>query len=92
MSENPDLEPGSAKKKDPIVSAVRYSELGFIIPAAVLLGFFLGKVADHWLHTKWIYLAGLLFGAAGCTCSIFAFGRAAASSHSRRLAARWRAR
>jgi F0F1-type ATP synthase assembly protein I len=63
MSENPDLESGSAKKKDPIVSAVRYSELGFIIPAAVLLGFFFGKLADYWLHTKWIYLAGLLFGA-----------------------------
>ena len=31
--------------------------------AALSLGFFLGKVADHWLHTKWIYLAGLLFGA-----------------------------
>lgn len=41
----------------------RYSEMGFIIPAAVLLGFFLGKLLDYWLHTKWLYLAGLLFGA-----------------------------
>jgi F0F1-type ATP synthase assembly protein I len=37
--------------------------MGFIIPAAILLGFFLGKLADYWLHTKWLYLAGLLFGA-----------------------------
>jgi F0F1-type ATP synthase assembly protein I len=37
--------------------------MGFIIPAAVLLGFFLGKLADYWLHTKWLYLVGLLFGA-----------------------------
>ena len=51
-------------KKDPIVSLVRYSEIGFIIPSAVLLGFFLGKLLDYWLHTKWLYLVGLLFGAA----------------------------
>jgi F0F1-type ATP synthase assembly protein I len=52
-----------AKKKGSLVSLARYSELGFIIPAAVLLGFFLGKLADYWLHTKWLYLVGLLFGA-----------------------------
>jgi len=49
--------------KDPLVSAARYSEMGFIIPAAVLLGFFLGKLLDHWLNTRWLYLVGLLFGA-----------------------------
>jgi F0F1-type ATP synthase assembly protein I len=49
--------------KEPLVSAARYSEMGFIIPAAVLLGFFLGKLFDHWLHTRWLYLVGLLFGA-----------------------------
>jgi F0F1-type ATP synthase assembly protein I len=46
-----------------IASAARYSEIGFIIPAAVILGFFLGKLLDYWLHTHWIYLAGLIFGA-----------------------------
>jgi F0F1-type ATP synthase assembly protein I len=50
-------------KKDPVVSLARYSEIGFIIPAAVLLGFVLGKLLDYWLHTKWLYLVGLLFGA-----------------------------
>jgi len=59
MSTSP-KDPG---KKDPLVSLVRYSELGFIIPASVLLGFFLGKLLDYWLHTRWLYLAGLLFGA-----------------------------
>jgi len=55
--------PNSPRKNDPIVSLARYSEVGFIIPAAVLLGFFLGKLLDYWLHTKWLYLVGLLFGA-----------------------------
>lgn len=58
---SPPLKPRD--KQDPLVSLTRYSEIGFIIPAAVLLGFFLGKLLDYWLHTKWLYLVGLLFGA-----------------------------
>jgi F0F1-type ATP synthase assembly protein I len=49
--------------KDPLVSLARYSEIGFIIPGAILAGFFFGKLLDYWLHTKWLYLGGLLFGA-----------------------------
>jgi len=66
MPENPGPDPdgaSSSKKKYPLVSLARYSEMGFIIPAAILSGFFLGKLADYWLHTKWLYLVGLLFGA-----------------------------
>jgi F0F1-type ATP synthase assembly protein I len=68
MLEKPNPEPDTSanpnpKRKDPLVSLARYSELGFIIPAAILLGFFLGKLADYWLHTNWLYLVGLLFGA-----------------------------
>ena len=64
MPDKPGLESDpSSRKKDPLVSLARYSEMGFIIPAAILLGFFLGKLADYWLHTKWLYLVGLLFGA-----------------------------
>ena len=66
MPVNPSPESDSSsseKKRDPLVSVARYSEMGFIIPAAILLGFFLGKLADYWLHTKWLYLVGLLFGA-----------------------------
>ena len=64
MPDKPELpSDASSPKKDPTVSLARYSEIGFIIPAAILLGFFLGKLADYWLHTKWLYLVGLLFGA-----------------------------
>ena len=58
------MPPPSPEKKDPLVALTRYSEIGFIIPATVLVGFFLGKLLDYWLHTKWLYLVGLLFGAA----------------------------
>ncbi len=56
---SPDPDP----PKNAWASIARYSEIGFIIPAAVLLGFFLGKLLDYWLHTTWLYLAGLIFGA-----------------------------
>jgi len=56
--------PKPPAKKDPLVALARYSEIGFIIPGGMLAGFFLGKILDYYLHTKWLYLIGLLFGAA----------------------------
>ena len=50
-------------KPNALVSAARYSEIGFIIPAAVFLGYALGRLGDYWLHTHWLYLAGIIFGA-----------------------------
>lgn len=60
---NSSMPPKPSGKQAPLASIARYSEIGFIIPSAVLLGFFLGKLLDYWLHTKWLYLVGLLFGA-----------------------------
>lgn len=45
------------------MTAARYSEIGFIIPAAVFLGYGLGRLGDYWLGTHWLYLAGVIFGA-----------------------------
>jgi F0F1-type ATP synthase assembly protein I len=49
--------------RNPWSVVARYSEIGFIIPGAVLLGFILGKLLDYWLHTTWLYIAGVIFGA-----------------------------
>jgi len=49
-------------KKNPLVTLVRYSEIGFILPAAVLVGYLIGVGLDHWLHTTWITIAGVVFG------------------------------
>lgn len=59
----PTPEDPKPSEKNAFVSLARYSELGFIIPAAVLVGLFLGKLLDYWLRTHWLYLAGLIFGA-----------------------------
>jgi len=56
-------DPNRAGKQNALVTAARYSEIGFIIPAAVFLGFGLGKLLDYWLHTHSLYLAGVIFGA-----------------------------
>jgi ATP synthase protein I len=63
MDRKDDTGKQEAKKSNPLVAYARYSEIGFIIPAAVFLGFFLGKGLDHWLHTKWLFLVGLIVGA-----------------------------
>lgn len=56
-------DPDRPAKSNALVSAARYSEIGFIIPAAVFLGYALGWLLDRWLHTHWLYLAGVIFGA-----------------------------
>ena len=40
----------------------RYSQIGFALPAATVIGWFAGRLLDHWLHTSWLHLAGLLVG------------------------------
>jgi F0F1-type ATP synthase assembly protein I len=46
------------------VQAARYSQLAFVFPAALIVGWLVGAALDRWLHTTWLYLAGLLLGIA----------------------------
>lgn len=50
------------RKSNPWVTVARYSEIGFIIPAAIVVGYIFGALLDHWLHTTWLSVAGLIFG------------------------------
>jgi F0F1-type ATP synthase assembly protein I len=52
-----------SKSDNPAVIWARYSEVAFIIPAAVVVGLLLGKLLDYWLHTRWLFLVGVIFGA-----------------------------
>lgn len=49
-------------KHNPAVDWARYSQIAFIIPAAVVVGLLLGKLFDHWLHTRWLFLVGIIVG------------------------------
>jgi F0F1-type ATP synthase assembly protein I len=46
------------------IQLARFSELAVIFPAATLAGWLIGTGLDHWLHTTWLYLVGLLLGIA----------------------------
>ena len=52
-----------SNSNNPAVVWARYSEVAFIIPAAVVVGLLLGKLLDYWLHTHWLFLVGIIFGA-----------------------------
>jgi F0F1-type ATP synthase assembly protein I len=39
-----------------------YAQLGIVFPAATVIGWLIGATLDRWLHTKWLYMVGLLLG------------------------------
>jgi F0F1-type ATP synthase assembly protein I len=52
------------EKKSAWLQLARYSQLAFVLPAATFVGWIVGAALDRWLHTTWLYLAGLLLGIA----------------------------
>jgi F0F1-type ATP synthase assembly protein I len=54
----------SAPKENFWVQVARYSQLAFVFPAALVVGWLVGAALDRWLHTAWLYLAGILLGIA----------------------------
>jgi ATP synthase protein I len=50
-------------KSNALVTAARYSEIGFVIPAAVFLGYILGRFLDHHFGTHSLFIVGVIFGA-----------------------------
>jgi F0F1-type ATP synthase assembly protein I len=49
-------------KKSTWVQLANYSQLAFIFPTATVAGWLIGLALDHWLHTTWLYLVGLILG------------------------------
>jgi F0F1-type ATP synthase assembly protein I len=56
------LDSDRPKKKSMLVQLANYSQLAFTLPAATVAGWLIGLALDHWLHTTWLYLAGLILG------------------------------
>ena len=54
-----------------MIQLARYSQIGFALPAATVIGWFVGKLLDGWLHTTWLYLAGLVLGIAAGFIELF---------------------
>jgi len=56
---------------DRLVRAEKMTQIAFILPAAVLVGWLVGAGLDKWLHTGWLYLAGILLGVVAGFIQIF---------------------
>jgi F0F1-type ATP synthase assembly protein I len=56
---------------DTLVRAEKMTQIAFILPAAVLVGWLAGAGLDKWLHTGWLYIAGILLGVVAGFVQIF---------------------
>jgi ATP synthase protein I len=61
-SDPPDDQNSDRQKKTFWLQFARYSQLAFVLPAALVVGWLIGAALDRWLHTTWLYLAGILLG------------------------------
>jgi F0F1-type ATP synthase assembly protein I len=52
----------SKKDRSTWIQMAKYSQLAFVFPAATFAGWLIGVGLDHWLHTTWLYIAGLILG------------------------------
>jgi F0F1-type ATP synthase assembly protein I len=63
---NPDAPPHAPKRTETMQSLVnieRLTQIAFVLPAAVLIGWGAGALMDKWLHQDWIYIVGVVIGA-----------------------------
>jgi hypothetical protein len=71
---------------DTLLKAEKMTQIAFILPAAVLVGWLAGAGLDRWLHTSWIYVVGILLGVAAGFVQIFRMVGAAGASIDRAAA------
>jgi F0F1-type ATP synthase assembly protein I len=62
MPEDPTRGDQSGRKDTGLVLAVKYSHIGFALPAGTVAGLLVGAMLDKWLGTTWIKTAGLIVG------------------------------
>jgi F0F1-type ATP synthase assembly protein I len=57
-----DQDDNSKKERSTWIQMAKYSQLAFVFPAATVAGWLIGVGLDRWLHTTWLYIAGLVVG------------------------------
>jgi len=58
---NPDQKPEAGIRKS-VVQTDRLLQIAFVLPIAVLIGWFFGALLDRWLHQTWITIVGIILG------------------------------
>jgi ATP synthase protein I len=51
--------------------AEKLTQIAFVLPVSVFVGWILGVGLDKWLHQHWIYLVGIIFGSGAGFVQIF---------------------
>jgi ATP synthase protein I len=54
-----------------LLRAEKLTQIAFVLPVSVFVGWILGLGLDKWLHQHWIYLVGIIFGAVAGFVQIF---------------------
>ena len=62
--DDPAPDPKNTGRNNFWVQAARYSQLAFVLPGALVVGWLVGAALDRWLHTTWLYLVGIVLGIA----------------------------
>jgi F0F1-type ATP synthase assembly protein I len=88
MSEGDNTEANSGKsprdKKGAVHSLVQVEsliQLALVLPVATVVGLLIGVGLDKWLHQHWIYIAGMVVGAAAGFVEIFRVVLALSKAH-----------
>jgi F0F1-type ATP synthase assembly protein I len=69
-----DTKQSDTKQSDTMKSLVQVEsliQLALVLPIATVVGWLIGAGLDKWLHQHWIYIPGLLLGAAAGFVQIF---------------------
>jgi F0F1-type ATP synthase assembly protein I len=75
-----DQNDNSKKERSTWIQMAKYSQLALVFPAATVAGWLIGVALDRWLHTTWLYIAGLIVGIVAGFAELI---RAALSSESK---------
>jgi F0F1-type ATP synthase assembly protein I len=62
MAQKEPIRPPDPEEKNAWVQMGNYAQMAILFPAATFVGWLLGAALDHWLHTTWLYLVGLIVG------------------------------
>ena len=65
------LRKGKSGPVEALIKAEKLTQIAFILPVSVLVGWLLGVLADRLLHQHWIFVAGLVLGAVAGFVQLF---------------------
>jgi ATP synthase protein I len=70
-SQPDDARQGQSGAMKSLVQVESLIQLALVLPIATVIGLLIGMGLDKWLHQHWIYIPGLILGAAAGFVQIF---------------------